>query len=179
MVFLFISTVLYFQVYRYGVPVYQYLLCCTSRYFAMVLPSNRQVFGSMSCITSRYIVYGVPVHQYGVVLPGTSLWCSCSWVLCCTSRYIAMVFLFSTVLHFQVHRYGVPVHEYCVVLPGTSLWCSCSSVLCCTSRYIAMMSLFISTVLYFQVHRYGVPVHQYCVVPVSYTHLTLPTNHRV
>ena len=78
MVFLFISTVLYFQVYRYGVPVYQYLLCCTSRYFAMVLPSNRQVFGSMSCITSRYIVYGVPVHQYGVVLPGTSLWCSCS-----------------------------------------------------------------------------------------------------
>ena len=71
MVFLFISTVLYFQVHRYDVPV----------------------------------------HQYCVVLPGTSLWCSCSSVLCCTSRYITMMFLFSTVLYFQVHRYGVPLEE--------------------------------------------------------------------
>ena len=190
-VFLFISTVLYFQVHRYGVPVHEYcaVLPGTSLWY---FPETDMYFAVILC------------HMCCRLFQGTSLWCSCLSVLCCTSRYIAMVFLFistycvvlpgtspwcspqtdrclavcpvllpgisfmvflfiSTVLYFLVHRYGVPVHEYCVVLPGTSLWFSCS-VLCCTSRYIAMVSLFMSTVLYFQVHRYGVPVHQYCVV---------------
>ena len=133
MVFLFISTVLYFQLHRYSVPLKQ---------------TDFQKQSSSVC---------------SVLLPGTSLWCSSFLVLCCTSRYIAMVFLFiGTVLYFQVHRYGVPVHQYCIVLPSTSLWCSYSSVLRCTSSYIAMVFQF-STVLYFQVHLYGVPV-QYCVV---------------
>ena len=54
MVFLCISTVLYFQVHGCGVPV----------------DSTVVYFQVHRC--------GIPVHQYCVVLPGTSLWCSCS-----------------------------------------------------------------------------------------------------
>lgn len=104
--------VYYFQLHRYGVPLLQ---CC------VVNPGTSLWCFPETCILFWYYV------RYCILYPVTSLCCSSASVPCCTSTYMAVVFLFtvlrctsryiavvflfiSTVSYLQVHRYGIPVH---------------------------------------------------------------------